>query len=239
MTLTVKTLIPIALTVLFTGSLLYATQLSKKLNIVVSGNSYINLQFGYQILLLLIALLSIFTTFLLNKENFAQYFSLGQISAVGEELHLFGIKQGDSWLKTGLSLCFTISMITAVFLYFQLKQINPSWAALQSGIFWILLFSLTNSFGEEMIYRLGIVSTLKGLIAPTTIFLISAILFGIPHFAGMPNGIIGATLAGLLGFILAKSMYETNGFFWAWTIHFIQDVLIFSTLYLINYSSNR
>jgi hypothetical protein len=46
-----------------------------------------------------------------------------------------------------------------------------------------------------MIFRLGIVSPLKGLIAPMTIFFISAVLFGIPHFAGMPNGIIGATLS--------------------------------------------
>ena len=63
--------------------------------------------------------------------------------------------------------------------------------------------------------------------------LISAILFGIPHLAGMPSGIIGATMAGVLGLVLAKSLYETNGFFWAWTIHFIQDVIIIGTLFLL------
>lgn len=41
-------------------------------------------------------------------------------------------------------------------------------------------------------------------------------------------------MAGILGFVLAKSMYETKGFFWAWTIHFFQDVLIIGTLYLMN-----
>ena len=50
----------------------------------------------------------------------------------------------------------------------------------------------------------------------------------------MPNGIIGVTMAGILGFVLAKSMYETHGFFWAWTIHFLQDILIIGTLYLMN-----
>lgn len=239
MTLPPKAIAPIFLTILFTGALLYAGQLSKKLNFVISGNNYLNGQFNYQVLLLAITFVSVWATYLLNKPNFANYFSLGQISAPGAQLAFFGIKQGDSWIKTGLSLCVTISAITAVFLYFQLKQVTPNWAALQSGIFWILLFSLTNSFGEEMIYRLGIVSPLKGLVAPTTIFLVSAILFGIPHFAGMPNGIMGAVLAGLLGFVLAKSMYETNGFFWAWTIHFIQDILIFGTLYLINVSTGR
>ena len=169
-----------------------------------------------------------------RKHNFNTYFSFGQISSVGQELKLFGIKEGDTWRKTGLSLCVVISLVTATFLYFQLRQTNPNWTSLQNGIFWIILFSLTNSFGEEMIFRLGIVSPLSGQLAPTTIFLISAVLFGIPHFAGMPNGIIGVTMAGILGFVLAKSMYETHGFFWAWTIHFLQDVLIIGTLYLMN-----
>jgi len=239
MSLISKSIIPIVLTLIFTIGLLYSGHLSKKLNIVVSDNSYINRQFGYQILLLFITAISILATFLLNKQNFVNYFSFGQISAVGEELPLFGIKQGDTWKKTGLSLCFVISSATAIFLYFQLKKINPNWSSLQSGIFWILLFSLTNSFGEEMIYRLGVVSPLKGLLAPTSIFFISAILFGLPHYAGMPNGIIGVTMAGVLGFILAKSMFETNGFFWAWIIHFIQDILIIGTLYLMKNASNQ
>ena len=237
MNLTAKTVLPIFFTVLYAACLLLLTMWSKKLGLVVSGNKFITDQFNYQILLLLIAAISLFTTYSLNKINFTTYFSFGQMSAVGEELKLFGINEGDSWRKTGLSLCLVISLVTATFLYFQLKQINPDWAKLQSAVVWIILFSLTNSFAEEMIFRLGIVSPLSGQVAPTTIFLISALLFGIPHFAGMPNGIVGVVMAGILGFVLAKSMYETHGFFWAWTIHFLQDVLIFSTIFLMSESS--
>jgi membrane protease YdiL (CAAX protease family) len=238
MTLTTKTILPIVLTLIFTGGLLLAGSYSKKLGLSIIDNNYLNGQFNYQILLLIITALSLLTTFLLNKTHFSNYFSFGQISAVGQELKLFGIKQGDSWIKTGFSLCLVISAVTVTFMYFQLKQTNIDWSTLQSGIFWIMLFSLTNSFGEEMIYRLGIVSPLKGVFTQTTIFFISAILFGLPHFAGMPNGIIGATMAGILGFVLAKSMFETNGFFWAWTIHFLQDVIIIGTLYLMNHNAN-
>jgi hypothetical protein len=239
MTLTTKTILPIVLTLIFTAGLLLAGSYSKKLGLTITSNNYLNGQFNYQILLLIITALSLLTNFLLNKTHFLNYFSFGQISAVGNDLKLFGIKQGDSWIKTGLSLCLVISVITATFMYFQLKQTNFYWSTLQSGIFWIILFSLTNSFGEEMIYRLGVVSPLKGLYAPTTIFFISALLFGLPPFAGMPNGIIGATMAGILGFVLAKSMFETNGFFWAWTIHFLQDVIIIGTLYLTNSNASR
>jgi membrane protease YdiL (CAAX protease family) len=229
-----KVILPISFTVIFTIGLLFAGFLGKKLNFEISTNGYINGQFNYQIILLLITGISILATFLLNRSNFSNFFSFGQISAVGEESKLLGIKKGDSWLKTGLSLSIIITTVTAIFMYFQLKQVNVDWSLLQGGILWIILFSLTNSFGEEMIFRLGIISPLKGLIAPMTIFFISAVLFGIPHFAGMPNGIIGATLAGILGFVLAKSMYETNGFFWAWLIHFLQDLVIIGSLYLMH-----
>jgi hypothetical protein len=35
-------------------------------------------------------------------------------------------------------------------------------------------------------------------------------------------------------FVLAKSMYETNGIFWAWPIHFVQDILIIGKMFLMS-----
>jgi membrane protease YdiL (CAAX protease family) len=229
-----KIALPIILVVVFTSMILLASQQLKTSKLFeVSQNEYVNFQFNYQFLLLVITVLSLTVTYFLNKENFLNYFTFGDISKPANELKLFGIKANDSWLKTGISLTIFISLATATFMYFQLKQAQVNWTLLQSGIFWIILFSLTNSFGEEMIYRMGIVSPLKGLLQPMTIFIISAILFGIPHLAGMPSGLIGATMAGVLGLVLAKSLYETNGFFWAWTIHFIQDIIIIGTLFLL------
>jgi len=230
----IKVLIPIGLTVVFTLGLFLAGSLSGKLGITISSNSYLNFQANYQLLLLLVAVMSLLATYLLNKPNFMEYFSFGQIAASGNELKIFGIKQGDSWLKTGLSLSVVITSVTALFMFFQLKNNNVDWSILQSGIIWILLFSLTNSFGEEMIYRIGLVAPLKGILAPATIFLVSAIIFGLAHIKGMPSGIIGMSLAGILGYVLAKSVFETHGFFWAWTIHFLQDMVIMGSLYLMN-----
>ncbi|MCB0458208.1 MAG: CPBP family intramembrane metalloprotease [Lewinellaceae bacterium] len=229
-----KITLPIILTVVYTVALWFGGTFSKKTGIEVSNNTYVNGQVNYQIILLVITGVSLLTTYLVNKENFLAYFSFGQISIPGDELKIFGIKQGDSWLKTGLSLCLVITGVTAIFMYFQLKKVDVDWSILQNGIFWILLFSLTNSFGEEMIYRLGLVSPLQGLLTPTTVFLISALIFGLAHINGMPSGIIGISLAGILGFVLAKSVFETQGFFWAWIIHFLQDVVIIGSLYLMN-----
>ena len=214
--------------------LLSATLLKNNVLIYVSKNKYLNYQFNYQICLVMITILSLVTTYFLNKVNFSAYFSVGDPSAIGQELKIFGIKKGDSWLQTGLSLSIFISLATAFFMFFQLKKANVDWSLLQHGILWVILFSITNSFCEEMIYRLGVVSPLKGLLSPMVIFIISAVLFGIPHLAGMPSGVVGAVMAGLLGLVLAKSVYETNGLFWAFLIHFLQDVIIFSSLYLLS-----
>jgi membrane protease YdiL (CAAX protease family) len=229
-----KIAIPIILTVVYTAALLLAGGLSRIIGLEVSGNSFVNRQVTYQVILLLITGVSLLTTYILNRENFLTYFSFGQISIPGNELKVFGIKQGDSWLKTGLSLCVVITGVTVVFMYFQLKKTDVDWSILPNGIFWIVLYSLTNSFGEEMIYRMGLVSPLQGLLTPTKLFLISAVIFGLAHINGMPSGIIGIALAGILGFVLAKSVFETQGFFWAWLIHFLQDLVIIGSLYLMN-----
>jgi len=52
-------------------------------------------------------------------------------------------------------------------------------------------------------------------------------LFGIGHFYGVPTGIIGVFMAFVFAWLMGKSMLETRGFFWAWFIHFAQDVIIF------------
>lgn len=233
-----KIVVPILFVLAYTGCVLMASSCLKSMKVVViSKNEYVNFQVNYQLILLAVTLLSLVGSYFLNKENFLQYFSFGELSSPAKEMKLFGIKENDSWINTGLSLSVVVSLATGIFMYFQLQKHTIDWSLLNQGIFWIILFSLTNSFGEEMIFRLGIVSPLKGLISPMSIFTISAILFGLPHYAGMPSGVIGVIMAGVLGLVLAKSMYETNGFFWAWVIHFLQDVIIIGSIYLISFKS--
>ena len=89
---------------------------------------------------------------------------------------------------------------------------------------------------RRMIYRVGINGPLAGLLAHDRIFLISAVIFGLARYQDMPNGITRVILAGLLGYILRKSVHETSGIFWAWFIHFMQDVIIIGSIYLIKSS---
>ena len=231
-----KIILPILLTTIFTLCILSLSAYSYKLGIEISAYDFINFQVNYQVILLGIALISLCSSYYLNPESVKSIFSLGHLSATGTELKIFGIKEGDSWVKTGLSLCLFISLATGIFMYLQLKDQVINYSLLKTGFFWVILFSLMNSFSEEVIYRVGINGPLVNLLAPNRIFFISALIFGLAHFKGMPNGLVGITMAGLLGYVLSKSVYETNGIFWAWLIHFLQDIIIIGSIFLIKSS---
>ncbi len=199
----------------------------------VGTNSFLNFQLTYQSLLLLWALISLFTSYLLNPKRFKQIMRAGAVSAPAKALKIFGIKEGDSWLKTGISLTLVISLVTAIFIFFQLQSHHPDYGILKKYWIWIFLFALTNSFSEEMIFRVGVDVPMYDLLSSRYIFLLSAVIFGIAHYGGTPGGFAGVLMAGLLGYVLSKSLYETRGVFWAWWIHFWQDVIIMGALFLL------
>lgn len=198
----------------------------------VSSLEYINTQSKYQALLLSAALLVLFALYFVNAANFSGFLTPGNIAAPAKEVSWLGISEGESWLRLGASLTFFITLATFTFVYLQFRKSGAGLKKLLPFLPWVLLFSLSNSFSEEIIYRLGIVVPLVGATDTSYILLFSAIAFGAPHLRGMPNGIVGALMAGFLGWLLAKSVVETNGILWAWFIHFLQDVVIFSAFVL-------
>jgi hypothetical protein len=59
---------------------------------------------------------------------------------------------------------------------------------------------------------------------------LTATLFGLGHYTGVPSGVTGVLMAAFLGSVLGKAMLETKGFVWSWLIHFVMDVMIFSLM---------
>ena len=92
----------------------------------------------------------------------------------------------------------------------------------------ILVLASMNAFGEELLYRASLIATLEDVAGPVHAVALAAVVFGLGHFYGVPYGVAGVLMSGFLGWLLGKSMVETRGFFWAWFIHCLQDVLIFS-----------
>lgn len=116
-------------------------------------------------------------------------------------------------------------------MYFQgIKGNGVVFADVLKILPFVFIFAITNSFVEETITRLGVVVSLHGSVSDKTIPMISALIFGVIHYWGSPSGITGVIVAGFLGWFLAKSILETRGIFWAWIIHFMQDIIIFSVI---------
>lgn len=147
--------------------------------------------------------------------------------------------QEESWLQLGGRFALIISGVTFVVIYLQLIKGNKIQKKNLRIFIWVLVFSLMNAFTEEMVPRFSVVALLDGLIPLSYVYLISALIFGSVHYFGMPGKIPGVLMAGFLGWLLAKSIGETQGFFWAWLIHFLQDVIIFTGLFFRQFGQNK
>ncbi len=195
----------------------------------------INKQMAYQSVTLGLTLLFLATLRFLKPNVFSTYFRKGNISAKAKPEPWVGIKPGpkENWFHLGRNFSIIITLVTSTVIYFQLvKGGSPNIGKLWLVLPFSLVFSLINSFVEESITRLGIVVALKDRLPDRWIAVASGALFGIIHYWGNPGGIAGLLVAGFLGWFLAKSILETKGFFWAWFIHFLQDVVIITAILL-------
>lgn len=143
-------------------------------------------------------------------------------------------KEGEGWKTIGLTIGSIITVVTAVVVYFQVVSSQGLRFRLLPEVPLVFLFALMNSFTEEVIFRLSYVTVVANEnLSPRVSEILSALVFGGVHYFGIaPSGIPGALMAGFIGWFLAKSIHETKGFFWAWGIHFAQDVVILLFLFM-------
>ena len=183
-----------------------------------------------QSLRLMVTLGIIAVLFLLKKSRAAFFLVKGDTSAPAEPVRWLGVQQGDRWNKIGRNFAVILSLGTLAFLVIAGRP--PLDIALRAVPFIpaILISAALNAFNEEITYKASFLSTLEEVVGKQQALLLMAAYFGIGHFYGVPYGVIGVLMAGFLGWFLGKSMLETRGLWWAWLIHFVQDVLIFSFL---------
>ncbi len=154
--------------------------------------------------------------------------SFGQGGALAAPVPWIGLTRPTPWRRFGPIFALYISGGTLVFLVLAGR---PSLAAVPQMIPvmpYIVLIAAANAWSEEISYRASLLAPLRPIVGDTQALLITAALFGLGHYQGIPSGIVGVGMAGVLGWLLGKSMVETGGVFWAWFVHFWQDVLIFS-----------
>lgn len=180
-----------------------------------------------QSLHLMVTLIMIGVLFILKKKRENFFLIKGNTNALISPVKWLGIKEGESWNKTGWVLAFFISLGTLTFLVLAGRP--PLDIAIKALPFLpaILLAAATNAFHEEMSYKASFLSVLEQPVGRVHSLWLMAVYFGVAHYYGVPYGVVGVLMAGFLGWLLGKSMLETRGLWWAWLIHFLQDVIIF------------
>lgn len=156
------------------------------------------------------------------------YLVIGNIRSDAEPTKIIGMKKPEPWPKIGLIFAGIFFLGTLIFSLI----VNPiTWEQFKTNWYFLpiaLIIAAINAFNEEFSLRAAPLSQLYGVLGKTHSLLITSIYFGIGHFYGVPNGIIGILLSTFLGWFIGKSLIETKGIFWAWFIHFLPDIVIFS-----------
>ena len=231
-----KDILLLLLIVILTIALVFVSNWTNGFVIFDNLSNAINKQIVYQTITLFGTSLFLFVLWWFKRSEFLEYFRKGNIFAKIIPEPIVGIKPkpNENWFHFGRNISIIISAVTAVIIYFQvIRETEISINRILTVLPFSIVFALSNSFVEQSITRLGVVVVLKDKLTDKTIPLISALIFGIVHYWGNPGGFSGVILAGFLGWFLAKSILETKGIFWAWLIHFLQDVIIFSARFLV------
>ena len=166
----------------------------------------------------------------------AAFLTPGDLRAKAERIGWLGIP-GDaiSWRRLALISGFLIASGTLLLTLLTVTgfALPPNLERLWPLLPFVLVLAAANAFAEGVTYRSAVLGPLAGALPKGAVVLASAAFFGMAHYYGAPSGVIGVAMSGALGWFLARATFETRGFLAPWFIHFLQDVVIFSTIVLL------
>ncbi len=188
---------------------------------------------GLHLLRLLPALVILVGFQFIGRKRTDYFLIKGTINAPVEPSKLIGMKNTEPWTRIGpiFAAIFVVGCVIFLMIGLASRETSPAFTPPRDFLAilpLILLIAAINAFNEEFTLRAAPLSELWQVLGKQQALLITTFYFGIGHYYGVPNGIIGVTLSAFLGWFLGKSLLETKGFFWAWFIHFLPDVIIFS-----------
>jgi len=199
-------------------------------------NSFIG-NFGGSILLKFFGIIPVIGVLIFNFKSLKEiYLSKGDLSIKADKINWLGIDEDKiSWGKLSLISAILISIGTILLTTLTVTGVSQhiKIGQLIGYLPLIILFALVNSFCEGIIYRNAILGPLKKILPKNQTIIVAAVFFGIAHYYGAPSGVVGVVMSGVLGWYMCRSMYETRGFISSWIIHFMQDVVIFTTIFIM------
>ena len=180
------------------------------------------------LLRLLPALFILVILLLIGRKRVDFFLVTGDINALVEPSKLIGMKKPEPWTRIGSIFLVIFTIGTLLFLIFTTNYTLDDFIQALPLIPVAIVIAGINAFNEEFTLRAAPLSEIWQVIGKPWSLAITTTFFALGHYYGVPNGILGVILSGFLGWFLGKSLLETRGFFWAWLIHFVPDIIIFS-----------
>ena len=197
---------------------------------LLGGSAFVRKMQPEQFGKLAVSLLVILALILFRYRRKQLYLTLGKLDAPITPVKWMGFPKPDPWWKFGGQYGFYIALGMGLVAWLVSRPGPEMFSRIIPMLPGILLFAAMNAFNEEMTYRASMLATLETPVGYKNAWWLSALYFGIAHFYGVPYGWLGIALATFNGWLLGKAMLETRGLFWAWWMHFLQDIVIFTFL---------
>jgi hypothetical protein len=197
---------------------------------LLGGSAFVRKMQPEQFGKLAVSLLVILALILFGYRRKQLYLTLGKLDAPITPVKWMGFPKPDPWWKFGGQYGFYIALGMGLVAWLVSRPGPEMFSRIIPMLPGILLFAAMNAFNEEMTYRASMLATLETPVGYKNAWWLSALYFGIAHFYGVPYGWLGIALATFNGWLLGKAMLETRGLFWAWWMHFLQDIVIFTFL---------
>lgn len=153
----------------------------------------------------------------------------GDVGAEAVGLGPFG-EPGETWLVVGVRFAVIATAVTTVVVWLQSRP-RPMLRALPQALLPALTAAVANAAAEELVFRVALIQGGREVLPAPTIAVVSGVLFGVPHYAGNPGRLPGVVMAGFLGWLLCTATLQTGGVAWAWALHALQDLAIFTILF--------
>lgn len=223
--LTVFTILMLIITGVFMSA-----SINSWFNFNLFEQAFMNDQLNYQLSGLVLAMVTLGITYLFADKTKLSYLNFNREGKILTEPFLGIIEEGE-WEEDGWNYALIMTVIMGITAFIGLFQNGFSFSLTNSLM--AIGFAAMNAFTEEVIFRLSYVTMGANETSSKRYGVImGSIVFGTIHYWGvMPNGILGVIMSLFLGYFLTKSMQETKGFFWAFMIHFMLDIVIMLLLF--------
>jgi membrane protease YdiL (CAAX protease family) len=158
------------------------------------------------------------------------FLCLGNPGAPAQPIPFLHLRKPVPWTWLGPAFILVFALVLSPYLYLTVHP-NFSFSERIVRTFpWSIAVATLNAASEEFQFRSVLLAHLRGVFRPGEMILLTAVYFGLGHYYGQPSGPLGVLMAGFAGWIWARSMIETRGGVWAFLIHMVQDIVIFTFL---------